>query len=133
MLSTLKTQADRHFCIPYHPFKPSEVFMSNTNQVPDCMSEEDARRFIDTNTPRFNKLRENVVAIKTRADEARLKINELLDTAQQKLGTRDEAEIQRIFDERRLANGTRAQTWISGIEACEAELATLSRAAQPGR
>ncbi len=107
--------------------------MSTTTTVPDRMSEEEARRFIEGNTARFNKLRENVVAIKTRADEARLKINELLDTAEKKLGTRDEAEIQKIFDERRLSNGTRAKAWIQGIEACEAELATLSRAAQPGR
>jgi hypothetical protein len=119
--------------------------MSTTTPVPDQMTEEEARRFIDSNTPRFNKLRENVVAIKTRSDEAHLKINELLELAEKKgLIPKKEGDaprnvkecetvIQKLFDERRLSNGIRAKAWIQGIEACEAELATLSRAAQPGR
>lgn len=101
--------------------------------VPDRMSEEEARKFIEQNTGRYNKLRETVVAINTRSEEASRQLNELLDTAEKKLGTRDESEIQKIYDERRSTNATRAKTWIEGIEACEAELSSLSRAAQPGR
>lgn len=97
------------------------------------MTEEEARKFIEANSQRHMQLREKVVAIKTRADEGKRQIGELLDLAEAKLGTRDETKIQEIFKERQLTNGTRAKTWIDGIEACENELATIARAAAPGR
>lgn len=102
-------------------------------QVPERMTEEEARKFIDTNTPRHNKVRETLVAIKTRADEGRRQIAELLDLAEKKLGTRDESEVARILEDRLVKNGTKAKAWIQGVEACEAELDTISRAAAPGR
>lgn len=101
--------------------------------APERLTEEEARRFIEHHSARYDKLRENVVTIRTRAEEARRQLGELLDTAESKLGTRDDVEIQRIHDERLQTNGTRAAAWIRGIEACEAELASLNRVAQPGR
>lgn len=97
------------------------------------MTEEEARKFIEANTPRHNKVRETLVAIKTRADEGRRQIAELLDLAEVKLGTRDETEIARILEERLLKNGSKAKAWIQGVDACEAELASISRVAAPGR
>lgn len=102
-------------------------------QVPERMTEEDARKFIEANTPRHNAVRETLVAIKTRAEEGRRQVAELLDLAEKKLGTRDDAAIAKILDDRLLGNGSKAKAWIQGIEACEAELATLSRPAAPGR
>ena len=102
-------------------------------QVPERLTEQEARGIIEANSSRYNKLREQVVAIRTRAEEARLKTNELLDTAQEKLGTRDEAEIAKILDDRKLANGQRAKAWLAGVEAVEQEIVNVQRAASPGR
>ena len=106
---------------------------TRSDSIPERLTEQEARGIIEANTKRFNDLRERVVAIKTRASEAQRQTNELLDTAEAKLGTRDEAKISGILDERKLANGQRAKNWLQGIEAVEQELASLQRAAAPGR
>ncbi len=102
-------------------------------KVPEKMTEEEARRFIEQNTARFNSLREKVVQIKTRAEEGGRQIKELLDLSEQKLGTRDEAKVKEILNERMTTNGERALAWVTSIDQVEAEVANLSRAAAPGR
>lgn len=109
------------------------VIPTSSAQVPSHLTEEETRQLIQKNSARFNELREKVVAIKTRADGARRTIVELLDAAEQKIGTRDQAEIEMIYDTRRINNGTRAKAWLQSVEACEAVVSDLNKTLQPGR
>lgn len=101
--------------------------------IPERLSEQDARAIIEANSPRYNSLKERIVAIKTRAEEAQRQTNELLDQAEAKLGTRDETKIAEILDSRKLANGQRAKEWLKGVEAVEEAVASVQRAVAPGR
>lgn len=101
--------------------------------VPERLSEQEARAIIEANGPRFNNLKDRIVAIRTRAEEARRQSNELLDQAEAKLGVRDEAKIAQILDDRKLLNGQRAKEWLKGIESVEQEIANVQRSVAPGR
>jgi hypothetical protein len=110
----------------------NEVFMTNPVQVPEQMSEEEARRFVELHTPRFNKVRDIATANKALVEEARRKIEDLQNQAQILFKTRDEQVVANDCEKNRFLNGKGALTWIRGVEECE-RLSQQVRSIQPGR
>lgn len=109
--------------------------MSNAvdlNNIPDQLSDADARKLLEQAAPRARRQNEDIVRNNTRAEQGQAALSRLADQARASLGTDDPEAIRKLLDERRVANAQSVRTYISALNENEEKLAKVGVAA-PGR
>lgn len=99
--------------------------------IPEQLSDEDARAYLDAAAPRSRQVNDAIVRINDRAEQARQRLAQLQQQAREVFKTDDPEELQKILEQRRLANGQNVRRWISSLEEREAQIAAVNQAVAP--
>lgn len=97
--------------------------------VPDKLSDADARKFLEQAAPRARTLSNAIAGNNARAEQGREQLAGLQVKAREFFGTDDPLEIRRILDERMTSNAQRVRAFLTDLSATEAKVQELGRAA----